>query len=750
MSSLEEQQAIEEAEAEALSEVLYNTTNNLATAGVKAAVVGERPFEVVSDNIQLAASVQVQPSGSFSSPQVEGGPEAPTFTIPPGTNVSLPGEETEILAVTNQQNPYDGIRGSNGDVQVNMQGAVATFEVRDRTGTPKDVQVDLYNAPPIQFRIPLKLGASACRRTQGGCRFWDPEISAWSDRGLIEIERGADYVLCETIHLSVFGISADDILPEFNFVNPITDLDLFSTLDLQNALAVFVVAFLVTGFALLNFIGYRKDVRDRRRAKTEARLSQIDARMAKGNMELAIKKSGQSTALVLPDKPDKAAGSKSDLLGGGDEDDVNKTFMEKVGVAMTRDHNVTQIIAVKPEDPFTRPQRLTVMLCLILGQTAVAAVFFGIDPSNIAAKALIGILTAILLLPSNFLFKILFKKSIVRAKQRKVKVRRQRPPRRLRARGAPQRYRITVMTSRKYNAGTDSTVMLTVYGEMGDSGPIKLPATKASFESGSVDVFDVELPYLGQMDKIMIGHDGSGAGAGWHLDQVIVRNIPRREGAVFYCGKWLDRKLDGGFLTRVLDIDIQRTEEGIAWDDIVAEGHGAGSTSAQPGVAKNARFSGHDGDGPGTPIGSDSEGEERSASPSRPGRAPPPGPGPGPVPPPPPAPPAPPGMPGSGGPVFSPPLPTQGVPRPPRRRFRRSQGMYANYVGQVLMPPQPGGQSVAPLPAGFVPPPPPPGAAGRMRPRRKRASSAGGRSVGSAPGTAAPVLSDSPSLWRER
>jgi hypothetical protein len=59
-----------------------------------------------------------------------------------------------------------------------------------------------------------------------------------------------------------------------------------------------------------------------------------------------------------------------------------------------------------------------------------------------------------------------------------------------------------VYTSKKLSAGTDSNVMITVYGSYGDSGPIKLPATKASFEAGSVDVFDVEIPYLGAMDKV--------------------------------------------------------------------------------------------------------------------------------------------------------------------------------------------------------------------------------------------------------
>jgi len=73
------------------------------------------------------------------------------------------------------------------------------------------------------------------------------------------------------------------------------------------------------------------------------------------------------------------------------------------------------IIECKPNDNFTRPQRLICLLCLIFGQFAASAVFFGIDPSNIAMKAIIGIISAIILTPSKLFFKMMFKKSTYRA-----------------------------------------------------------------------------------------------------------------------------------------------------------------------------------------------------------------------------------------------------------------------------------------------------------------------------------------------
>lgn len=149
---------------------------------------GEDPFEVTSENIQLRAIVQKNPSGEFSSPRAPGGPEPPKFIIPAETNLTSMEEEAEIVAMTNQQNPYDGIRGSNRDgMQTNMQGAVATFEVRNRGGTPKDIRINPSETLPIQFKIPLVLRASACRRTQGGCRYWDESKGEWSSDGLVEV-----------------------------------------------------------------------------------------------------------------------------------------------------------------------------------------------------------------------------------------------------------------------------------------------------------------------------------------------------------------------------------------------------------------------------------------------------------------------------------------------------------------------------------------------------------------------------------
>ena len=47
--------------------------------------------------------------------------------------------------------------------------------------------------------------------------------------------------------------------------------------------------------------------------------------------------------------------------------------------------------------------------------------------------------------------------------------------------------------------------------------------SKTSFDRGAVDHFPVQLLDIGEPFKIRVGHDGTGIGAGWHLDKVCER-----------------------------------------------------------------------------------------------------------------------------------------------------------------------------------------------------------------------------------
>lgn len=58
-----------------------------------------------------------------------------------------------------------------------------------------------------------------------------------------------------------------------------------------------------------------------------------------------------------------------------------------------------------------------------------------------------------------------------------------------------------------------------------------------------MDTFLVEAVALGDLEKIVIGHNGQGLGAGWFLDKVVVTEMHGHNADkvfTFPCNKWLD------------------------------------------------------------------------------------------------------------------------------------------------------------------------------------------------------------------
>ena len=52
--------------------------------------------------------------------------------------------------------------------------------------------------------------------------------------------------------------------------------------------------------------------------------------------------------------------------------------------------------------------------------------------------------------------------------------------------------------------------------------------------------------FILQLKKLRIGHDGTGAGAGWFLDEVVVDIPSKGEKYTFACHRWLDKNENDG------------------------------------------------------------------------------------------------------------------------------------------------------------------------------------------------------------
>ncbi|KAL0965208.1 hypothetical protein UPYG_G00278200 [Umbra pygmaea] len=116
-------------------------------------------------------------------------------------------------------------------------------------------------------------------------------------------------------------------------------------------------------------------------------------------------------------------------------------------------------------------------------------------------------------------------------------------------------FTMKVKTGDKKYAGTDSNVFATLYGTKDDTGIIMLKSSKLhrnKFEQGMIDEFTVEAVDLGTLKRIRIGHDNSGAAAGWFLDWVEVDAPSLGQKLKFPCGRWLDKGEDDGDIVRDL------------------------------------------------------------------------------------------------------------------------------------------------------------------------------------------------------
>ncbi|CAF2821092.1 unnamed protein product [Rotaria sp. Silwood2] len=127
------------------------------------------------------------------------------------------------------------------------------------------------------------------------------------------------------------------------------------------------------------------------------------------------------------------------------------------------------------------------------------------------------------------------------------------------------KYIVDVYTGNKPNAGTDANVFINIYGECGDTGVRPLEYSlqnKNKFERNQVDSFIIEAVLLKQIQKIRIGHDGTGTASKWFLNKVVIRSEDQRYGPVtFICDRWFAIYEDDGQIVRELTPtkDLQET-----------------------------------------------------------------------------------------------------------------------------------------------------------------------------------------------
>ncbi|XP_071658812.1 lipoxygenase homology domain-containing protein 1 [Patagioenas fasciata] len=116
-------------------------------------------------------------------------------------------------------------------------------------------------------------------------------------------------------------------------------------------------------------------------------------------------------------------------------------------------------------------------------------------------------------------------------------------------------YEVHVLTGNVWGAGTDANVFLSIYGVgRGDTGERQLKRSNNlnKFEKGQVDVFTIKAIDLGELKKLRIRHDNTGASPSWFLERVEIVDLKESTTYYFPCQRWLAVEEDDGQIVREL------------------------------------------------------------------------------------------------------------------------------------------------------------------------------------------------------
>uniref|UniRef100_A0A673ZXJ7 Lipoxygenase homology PLAT domains 1 n=1 Tax=Salmo trutta TaxID=8032 RepID=A0A673ZXJ7_SALTR len=104
-------------------------------------------------------------------------------------------------------------------------------------------------------------------------------------------------------------------------------------------------------------------------------------------------------------------------------------------------------------------------------------------------------------------------------------------------------YHVSVKTGSVSGGSSNSTVFVKLYGEKGDTSKMMLVVSDNNlrnyFEVGRVDVFTVETFDIGQINRLLIGHNNEGMNAGWFLDSVQIMVPASGSQYMFPSHRWL-------------------------------------------------------------------------------------------------------------------------------------------------------------------------------------------------------------------
>ena len=257
------------------------------------------------------------------------------------------------------------------------------------------------------------------------CEYWDVSLAAWSSEGCVMANRTAHNVTCLCTHLTAFGSRAAETAAVASTVVSLAgDLTLS---DLLAVLGVIVTLFVVLGSLVFGcWYGRLLDVKDAK-AREQANFDMFQAVTRATVKEEKRKKAERGLAQMLSTAPST---ERPAAKGGNVFRAFVKTvfpkrprlfiWLENAWAGIKEEHKLVSIIYASNQN-FTRPERITVLACIVMGTLLSNSLLFEKSSSppdpdasledRIMTQAFFAIVTAILQTPVSIIFGIIFQRT---------------------------------------------------------------------------------------------------------------------------------------------------------------------------------------------------------------------------------------------------------------------------------------------------------------------------------------------------
>ena len=120
------------------------------------------------------------------------------------------------------------------------------------------------------------------------------------------------------------------------------------------------------------------------------------------------------------------------------------------------------------------------------------------------------------------------------------------------AAAAKVKYKIQVVTSDLRGAGTDASVYMYLNGDLGKSAKLAVDSSANDHERNTTCTVFKELPELGEISSIVLGHGNEGLGPSWHCESVVVTNGTTNKSWYFPVDMWFSKKDGDGKIERTI------------------------------------------------------------------------------------------------------------------------------------------------------------------------------------------------------